>query len=719
MVECEVDRPPTARGPPAADTNPGFRRSPTPRGLTEESRTGLVNTPSAIDLSGLNPSQRQAVTTTTGPLLVLAGAGTGKTRVIVCRIAHLLAQGVAPDHVLAVTFTNRAAREMKERVRELVHDERAGRLTVSTFHSFCCMLLRRHIPRLGYGSHFSIASDAYQTGLLRNVMAELGFSGEGCDPGAWLDLISKAKSSLRAPADVRDTDWPRAPDLALAYEHYQRRLQDMDLLDFDDLLMLTHRLWQEHPEVLAEHRERYRYLLIDEYQDTNTVQFQLMATLARPRCNLCVVGDDDQSIYGWRGADLGNILEFERHFPGAVVVRLEQNYRSTGIILEAANAVIARNSRRHAKQLWSQQDAGEPVLVVRTANERDEAQFVVDFLSERQRREKRRWTDFAVLFRSNHQSRLLEEALRARHIPRVLVGTSGFYERKEILDALSLLHVLDNPRDDLNLLRVLNVPPRGVGSASISRLKDAAKLLGRPLYSVLASDATLSAMPPNVAASLRTFQACFEKHRPLLHAGPIATGAENFLHELGYLNGLGRMYKPREDALKRRDNVLEFLQGLRDYAGRFRDATLHGFLESLALQDANDREDREEAGEGGVTLSTVHASKGLEFPVVVVVGLERGLFPHLRAIEDRTEEEERRLFYVAITRARQAVILTYAEQRLRQARPVRQRPSAFLDDIPESIARFGTPKELLAPATASETADFFAQMKAMLAQPPP
>jgi superfamily I DNA/RNA helicase len=687
--------------------------------MTAESTRSLVSNPPSPDLSGLNPAQQRAVTSTTGPLLVLAGAGTGKTRVIVCRIAYLLSQGVAPDHVLAVTFTNRAAREMKARVHDLVRDERAGRLAVSTFHSFCCSLLRQHIPRLGYGSRFSIASDAYQTGLLRNVMAELGFAGEGYDPGAWLDLISKAKSSLRTPAAVRDTDWPHAADVALAYEHYQQRLQDMDLLDFDDLLMLTHRLWQEHPDVLAEHRERYRYLLIDEYQDTNTVQFQLMATLARPRCNLCVVGDDDQSIYGWRGADLGNILEFERHFPGAAVVRLEQNYRSTGTILQAANAVIARNSRRHAKQLWSQQDSGTPVLVVRTADERDEARFVVDLLSERQLRDKRPWSDFAVLFRSNHQSRLLEEALRARHIPRVLVGTSSFYERKEILDALSLLHVLDNPRDDLNLLRVLNVPPRGVGSASVTRLKDAAKLIHKPLYSLLASEATLGAMPVAVAASLRAFHACFEKHRPLLHAGPLAAGAETFLHELGYLDGLGRMYKPREDALKRRENVLEFLQALRDYATRTHGASLHGFLESLALQDANDREDREEVGDGGVTLSTVHASKGLEFPVVVVVGLERGLFPHLRAIEERTEEEERRLFYVAITRAREALILTYAEQRLRQARPVRQRPSAFLDDIPETLARFGTPKELLSPATAAETADFFAQMKAMLTQPPP
>jgi DNA helicase II / ATP-dependent DNA helicase PcrA len=678
-----------------------------------------VHSSATIDLSSLNPAQRRAVTTTSGPLLVLAGAGTGKTRVIVCRIAYLLSQGVAPDHVLAVTFTNRAAREMKERVQDLVHGERVGRLTVGTFHAFCCSLLRQQISRLGYSPRFSIASDAYQTGLLRNTMAELGFTGEGCDAGAWLDLISKAKSGLRTPADLRQSDVPRAADVALVYEHYQQRLQDMDLLDFDDLLMLTYTLWQKHPDVLAEHRERYQYLLIDEYQDTNLVQFQLMATLAGPARNLCVVGDDDQSIYGWRGADLGNILEFERHFPGAAVVRLEQNYRSTGTILSVANAVIARNSRRHEKQLWSQQPAGDPILVVRSADERDEARFVADLLSERQHREKRPWRDFAVLFRSNHQSRLLEEALRARHIPRVLVGTSSFYERKEILDALSLLQVLDNPRDDLNLLRVINVPPRGVGSASISRLKDAARLLHRPLCELLNSDATLSAMPDDAAASLRTLHACFEKHRALLAAGPLATAAETFLREVGYLDGLGRMYKPREDAIKRRDNVLEFLQALHDYAAQTRGASLHGFLEALALQDANDREDRDEADGGGVTLSTVHACKGLEFPVVVVVGLERGLFPHLRAIEERTEEEERRLFYVAITRAREVLVLTHAEQRVRQARRVRQRPSPFLDDIPEPLARFGTPKELLAPASAAETAEFFARMKAMLSPSPP
>jgi superfamily I DNA/RNA helicase len=674
-----------------------------------------LNSLRPIDLSSLNPAQVQAVTTTEGPLLVLAGAGTGKTRVIVYRIAYLLSQGVGPDQVLAVTFTNKAAREMQARVAELVHGEAAGRITVGTFHSFCCRLLRQHIRRLGYSPRFSIASEAYQTGLVRNVMAELGFSGEGCDPGAWLDLISKAKSSLRGPAEMRESDWPRAADVALVYEQYQQRLKDMDLLDFDDLLMLVHQLWRDHPDLLEEHRQRFRYLLIDEYQDTNLVQFQLMATLARPRCNLCVVGDDDQSIYGWRGADLGNILEFERHFPGATVVRLEQNYRSTDTILQAANAVIARNARRHAKRLWSTGGAGEPVAIVRTEDERAEAGFVAALLAERHQRFRQPWTDCAVLFRSNHQSRLLEETLRARRIPRTLVGTSSFYERKEILDALSLLHVLDNPRDDLSLLRVLNVPPRGIGSTSVDRLKAAARLLHRPLYDLLVSDATLGAVPPAAAESLRAFHSTFERHRPLLGTGPLGDRVEAFLHETGYLDGLGRMYKPREDALKRRDNVLEFLQAVREFAARTEAASLDSFLQNIALQDANDREDRD--AEGGVTLSTVHACKGLEFPLVVVVGMERGLFPHLRAIEERNEDEERRLFYVALTRARTTLVLTYAEQRSRQARPVRQRPSPYLDEIPEQYTRFGTPKDILVPATAEEIAAIMDRMKAEAARP--
>jgi len=678
-----------------------------------------VTTAPVIDLRRLNPMQQQAVRTTEGPVLVLAGAGTGKTRVIVCRMAYLLSRGVAPEHILAVTFTNKAAREMRERVAELVRGDAATRLTVGTFHSFCCRLLRQHITRLGYSPRFTIASDSYQAGLVRNVMAELGFAGEGCDPGAWLGHISRAKSSLQTPPDMAAQDWPRAADVAVVYEHYQQRLKDMDLLDFDDLLMLTHRLWQEHPEVLEQHRQRYAYLLIDEYQDTNLLQFQLMSTLARPRCNLCVVGDDDQSIYGWRGADLGNILEFERHFPGAAVIRLEQNYRSTATILQAANAVIAHNTRRHAKQLWSEHGEGDRILMVRTADERDEARFIGDFLLERQLQGDRPWSDFAVLFRSNHQSRLLEEALRTRRIPCRMVGTSSFFERKEILDALGLLQVALHPRDDMTLLRVINVPPRGVGSASIEKLKSAARLLHRPVFDLMASDATLETMPAAVAAALRAFHGICERHRARLTDGLAADRVSAFLQEVGYLDGLGRMYKPREEALRRQDNVMEFIQAVRDFAHRRPGASLEDFLETLALQDANDRESQDPDAAAGVTLSTVHASKGLEFPVVAVVGLERGIFPHLRALEERQEDEERRLFYVAVTRARETLVLTHAEQRLRQARPMRQRPSPFLDEIPEAFLRIGTPRDVLAPATAEQAADFLAQMKAALAAPGP
>ncbi len=672
-----------------------------------------------IDLGDLNPAQAQAVTTTEGPLLVLAGAGTGKTRVIAYRIAYLLTRGVAPDRILAVTFTNKAAREMRDRVGTLVPGEAAGRITVGTFHGFCCGLLRQHIGRLGYSPRFAIASDAYQAGLARNIMAELGFSGEGCDPALWLALIGKAKSSLRTPDDVRQSDWPRAADVALVYEQYQQRMKDMDMLDFDDLLMLTDRLWREHPEVLAEHRERFAYLLVDEYQDTNLVQFQLVATLARPRCNLCVVGDDDQSIYGWRGADIGNILEFERHFPGAAVVRLEQNYRSTGTILRAANAVIAASPRRHPKRLWSSRGEGEAVLVVRTADEEAEAEFVALYLADQQLRSGRPWGDFAVLFRSNHQSRAVEEALRRHRIPRVLVGMAGFYERKEILDAVGLLQVLGNPRDDMSLLRVLNVPPRGIGGASIERLKAGARLLHRPLYDHLGSEAVLQELPPAVAESLRALHEAFETHRRLLGTGPLGDRVAAFLGEVGYLDGLGRMYKPREEALRRRDNVLEFIEAVREFTRRTGESSLDAFLQTVALRDASDREEREGARDGGVVLSTVHASKGLEFPVVVIVGMERGLFPHLRAIEERNEDEERRLFYVALTRAREAVLLTYAQQRQRQGRPVRQRPSPYLDELPESCTRFGTPKDALPPATREQAAAVLARMKAEAAQPPP
>ena len=670
-----------------------------------------------MTLDTLNPQQKQAVQTLEGPLLLLAGAGTGKTRVITHRIAFLLQQGIRPEQVLSVTFTNKAAREMRERVARLVSRNDAGRLTIGTFHAFCCGLLRRHIVRLGYTPRFDIADSAYQVGLVRNIMADLGFAGEGCDPSAWLATISRAKAALLRPEDLAAEEGVHAADIATVYARYQEQMQAMNQVDFDDLLMLTHRLWEDHPDLLEQYRERYQYLMIDEYQDTNLVQFHLMSTLARPRCNLCVVGDDDQSIYGWRGANLGNILEFERHFPGATIIRLEQNYRSTGTILEAANALIARNEERREKRLWSDRGSGESIRVIRTNDEKEESRFVCEYIMEQHERAARPWSDCAVLFRANFQSRLLEHAFREQGVPYTLLGVNSFYERKEILDALSLLRILHNPRDDMSLLRVLNVPPRGIGPAGIRKLREAGALLHRPLFSLLRSEPVLDNLSAAAAAALRRFADCVDRHRD--GTPPAASLHERigrYFREIGYLDGLGRMYKPREDALKRRDNVFEFINAIGEFEQRQPGGGLSEFLEMAALENAGDKEENSPQGEG-VKLMTVHAAKGLEFPLVIVVGLERGIFPHLRALKERSEAEERRLFYVAMTRARDELVLTYAKKRRRLGKVTHQRPSGFLDEIPEHLLTHATPDEAIAPAPPEVEADYFAQMRAMFAPP--
>jgi superfamily I DNA/RNA helicase len=670
-----------------------------------------------VNIDALNREQRQAVTTVDGPLLVLAGAGTGKTRVIINRIAFLIGRGVAAENILAVTFTNKAAREMRERIQDMLRRETAQALMIGTFHSFCARVLREHIHRLGYSRRFTIANDHYQSGLVRTIMSELGFTGDGYDPRLWLNHISRAKCALQTPEDVAAyADLPQAADVAEVYRRYQQQMKEMDQVDFDDLLVLVLQLWDECPEVLEAHRARYQYLLIDEYQDTNDVQFRLMATLAGSTANICVVGDDDQSIYGWRGANVGNILEFESHFPGARVIRLEQNYRSTATILNAANEVIAHNRERHSKSLWSDFGEGDPILAVRTADEKAEAQFVVDLIQERMS-EGRDCRDIAVLFRSNHQSRLLEAEFRKADIPYVLVGSNSFYQRKEILDAISLLSACINPKDDQSLLRILNVPPRGIGSTSVGRLRELKQIALLPMQDIIADDHYLASLPDGAAMAMKALHATFAKHRTALRQpGRLQQKITDLLNDVDYFDGLGRMYKPRADALQRRENVLEFINAVAEFEDGLRHpATLAEFLESFALLDANDKEEHAGKQDDAVTLMTVHAAKGLEFPLVVVVGLERGLFPHLRAIEEHTEEEERRLFYVAMTRAREELVLTYAERRRARGQIARRRPSGFLDELPDAAVRFCTPDDAVAPVSEDVADDYMARMRAMFA----
>ena len=673
-----------------------------------------------IDLSTLNPEQREAVQTIEGPLLVLAGAGTGKTRVITTRIAWMIAHGVAPGHILAVTFTNKAAKEMRERIAGLVTAEAAEQITVGTFHSFCIRLLRKHIMRLGYSSQFGIADDTYQSDLLRTVLAELKIGGEGCNPPLWQSLISKAKGERVGPDGF--ADWyggPRARDIADAYELYQRRLKQMSLVDFDDILGLVLELWDRHPDVLEAHRHQYQYLLVDEYQDTNGIQFQLVATLAAPRNHLCVVGDDDQSIYAWRGADVTNILSFAEHFPGAKSIRLEQNYRSTGNILEAANHVIACNSARHPKRLWTPEGAGEKLMVIRCQTAEAEADFTVSYIKNRLKQFNNDYGQFAILFRSNHQSRLLEQAFRKGRIPYSLIGTSSFFKRKEIQDVLSMLQLITNPHDDLSLLRIVNVPPRGVGDKSIERLHQFRQATGIPMRQLIANGDFLDDLPARTAESLRGFTAILESF-----AGRFAKGASltdtvrDLIQETGYRDAMPQMYTPREDALRRIENIDEFLSYISDFEAKRRGASLKELLDAFTLMDASDRdEEGHEELQGKVSLITVHSSKGLEFPAVVIVGMEHDIFPNQRAVDENMTEEERRLFYVAVTRARKECVLTYSDLRKVRGHLTRRRPSHFLDELPDHLCQCASPEKAFAAATPAELADIFAAARARLNNP--
>ena len=663
----------------------------------------------------LNVQQQEAVDTLHGPVLLLAGAGSGKTRVIIHRIANMIRHGIEPQNILAVTFTNKAAKEMRERVGELLTPRQAEEVTVSTFHAFCLNVLHRYIQRLGYGRRFSIATEGYQKGLVREIATELKLVGDHCDPYAWLSRISLAKANLESPEDVAREDRPQAADIARVYRRYQVRLKQMDLVDFDDLLCLTVKLWEEHPDVLETYRQTYQYIMVDEYQDTNYVQLRLMALLAGKTANICVVGDDDQSIYGWRGANLGNILDFERFFPGAKTIRLEQNYRSTNTILKAANALIAKNVNRKSKTLWSEQGDGEKIHAVRCEDERAEATFAADYILDNVRNA--HWSDFAVLFRAGHQSRILEEVFRARHVPYILVGANSFFQRKEVLDAVSFLRVIANPRDDLSLKQIINVPPRGVGDATMDALHGMQTLMHIPLMELLDNSELLKSLPAETVANMQAFHTQMKRAGEAFRTpGDLCGKATALLEGIGYMDGLVRMYKPRTDALKRRENVMEFLSTLAEFdESHGRNATLGEFLEQFDLQDANDRrrDSKKDIGEAA-TLMTIHASKGLEFPNVLVVGVEQGLFPHQTALDEGNLEEERRLCYVAITRAREKLLLSYAERRRVAAQVVAKRPSKFLDEIPAELIEFTVPSKVIRPASAEVVEDMFAKMRSML-----
>ena len=511
-------------------------------------------------LSQLNPEQADAAGTVNGPVLVLAGAGTGKTRVITFRIAHMLSIGIPPEQILGMTFTNKAAREMRERLAQLVDPKVAARVTLGTFHSFCIRILRREAKKLGYLPGFTIADDSDQQGLLKQAAGAAGCNTREGFPLAEVQaMIGKWKNRLLFPADAKrfaDNGFEKA--CATIYEHYQELLELQNSLDFDDMLLLVHKLFSDFPDVLAHYQDRYRYLLIDEYQDTNAAQFTIVKMLIGERRNLCVVGDDDQSIYSWRGADISNILEFPQHFPGAKVVKLEQNYRSTSSILDAANAVIGSNENRHDKRLWSDLGRGEKVKVIKTAGGETEAEFIAGMISQLKNSDPAAsWKDFAILYRSNHLSRELEQALRRQQIPYRLVGGQEFYKRREIKDAVAYLKLLVNSHDDQSLLRILGTPPRGLAAKAVEQLKIGRAVSHKPMLEQLGEPELRKSMSAKAAeAALELSEVFREYAEKFTEPGQLAGKIVGFLRSVGYLDGLQRIYKDLNDAMKRRETSM-------------------------------------------------------------------------------------------------------------------------------------------------------------------
>jgi len=678
-----------------------------------------------VNLHSLNPQQRQAVAATSGPVLILAGAGTGKTRVITTRIAYLISQGVPPENILAVTFTNKAAREMAERVRQLVPQSprlKASKSsnipTVCTFHSLCVRILRQHIERLGYKRNFVIYDESEQLGAVKKIMSRISAKGEETDPQVILGMLSRFRNGGERAAVFSK---PEVAAMAEhVREHYESALKACNAVDFDDLILLVLRLFVEHPDVLDACRDKYRYVMVDEYQDTNASQFRLVHSLAQKHRNLCVVGDDDQSIYGWRGAEIANLLEMEKYYPEVVVIKLEQNYRSTTTILDAANALIKQNTRRRGKKLWSQQGAGAKITLFVFQSDEEEATTIVEEIEFVRQGRRVPWSDQAILFRTNGQSRQLETALRKAGVPYHLVGGQSFFDRREVRDLLAYFKVFANPNDDVSLLRIANVPARGLTDTTMQRLLGASQERKCPVYVVMRDPVIQSAFPLKARESIEAFVELVDSVRarlqqPVTAPNPSALQqwAEGFLQLTGYFEYLRRGEKDKEAAANRERNLREILCSL-DPAGaptQPLEERLELFLEEIAL-DHDREEEREEKGDA-VTLITMHSCKGLEFPHVYVVGLEEGLLPHSRSKEEDTLDEERRLFYVAITRAMKQLSLSWCSGRKKYGQVVPGHPSRFLEELPSELIELANERSN-EPVAPSASKDWFAAMRSAI-----
>jgi len=637
-----------------------------------------------VKLDGLNPEQKQAVLHTEGPLLVLAGAGSGKTSVLTRRIAHLVEDiGVRPWQILSITFTNKAAKEMKERLERLIGNL-ALDLWVGTFHAVCMRILRRDIERLGYDRSFVIYDTDDQATVIKSCIEQLGINDKQFPPKTILGEISRAKDELVTPDQYKRmyaSDF-RMGKIAAAYELYQKKLKANNAVDFDDIILLTIRLLNENPEILAHYQDKFRYVLVDEYQDTNTAQYMLVSLFANKSRNLCVVGDDDQMIYGWRGANLRNILDFEEDFPGCRTIKLEQNYRSTQNILEAANGVIHHNTGRKEKKLWTENLKGSPIHRFEAGTEHEEAYFVAD-MAKGLVREGRKYGDRGVLYRLNAQSRVFEDVLMKQGIPYKIVGGLRFYDRKEIKDIIGWLRVLQNPNDEVSLQRIVNVPRRGIGKTTLERVSQLAVLHDVSMFKVMEQVHSFQELG-RAASNLSEFTRFVHGMRESLQTADLVASIEMLIDKSGLMRELQN--ENTEESATRVENIKEFLSVAKEFTDNTEEApTLENFLAHISLVADVDSLSGEETDR--IILMTIHSAKGLEFPVVFLAGLEEGVFPSYRSITEGEEklEEERRLAYVGITRAKEILFISNARCRMLFGNTQYNRSSRFLDEIPPHL----------------------------------
>lgn len=658
-------------------------------------------------LLALNPPQRAAAEQIHGPVLILAGAGTGKTRVVTTRIAGMVFNDIPPSQILAVTFTNKAANEMRERVGTMIDQEKVEKLTICTFHSLCVRILRTCIERMGYKSTFSIYTQSDQLGLLRRIIVRKLGKDESLDPKMANMLISQAKNSGRLPGDQEDSL------INEVYHAYQRELKQLNAVDFDDLLILAVRGLEENPDIRKEWQRRFRFIMVDEFQDTNGLQMDLLRHVVSQEQNICVVGDDDQSIYGWRGADITNILEFERFFANPKVIKLEENYRSNNRILRLANSLIKHNLTRREKTLWSARGEGDKIRLISMPDAETEAEWIVGELLERHRIDRLSYNGMAILFRMNTQSRVIEEQLREKDIPYKLIGGQSFYERREIKDILAYLSLFLNHDDDVSLLRVIATPARGIGQGTIALATQFSIDYKMSVFEALNDFEFLATLTKRAQNAIEAFTTFIIRYSDIAHtkSANYAAMTEDLIKELNYNDFIKKNCKTPEETDVRRRNVSELLEGMISHYEKSKKG-LRGFLDSVALMQ--DREEDKDEGTG-VSLITMHAAKGLEFPIAYIVGVEDGILPHSRSIEEGSRDEERRLFYVGITRAMENLTITWCHSRRRWGDKLPCQPSSFFKELSKEELEETSYEALDAvPVEDDFASDYFDRMRDML-----